>query len=76
MAESIIKDQKRLLPTCAYLKGEFGVDGYYVGVPAVLSAKGVERVVELTLNEEEQAALNKSVDAVKGLVEDMGRLGF
>lgn len=76
MATSILKDQKRVLPTCAYLKGEFGVDGYYVGVPAVLSSKGVERIVELSLNEEEQAALNKSVDAVKGLVADMDRLGF
>lgn len=76
MAESIIKDQKRLLPTCAYLKGEFGVDGYYVGVPAVLGENGIERIVELSLNEEEQAALNKSTNAVKGLVEDMERLGF
>lgn len=76
MAESILKDQKRLLPTCSYLKGEFGVDGYYLGVPAVLSSKGVERIVELSLDDEEQASLNKSIDAVKGLVEDMGRLGF
>lgn len=76
MAESILKDQKRLLPTCAYLNGEFGIDGYYVGVPAVLSSNGVERIVELSLDDDEQAALNKSVDAVKGLVEDMGRLGF
>ena len=76
MAQSILLDEKRLLPACAYLKGEFGVDGYYVGVPAVLGSNGIERIVELSLNEEEQAALNKSVDAVKKLVEDMGRLGF
>jgi malate dehydrogenase len=76
MAESIIYDENRLLPTCAYLKGEFGVDGYYVGVPAVLGENGVERIVELTLDKEEQAALDKSVNAVKTLVADMERLGF
>ena len=76
MAEAILKDEKRVLPTCAYLDGEFGVKGYYVGVPAVLGAGGVERVVELSLNEEEQAALDKSINAVKGLVEDMAKLGF
>jgi malate dehydrogenase len=76
MAESIIYDENRLLPTCAYLKGEFGVDGYYVGVPAVLGENGVERIVELTLDKEEQVALDKSVNAVKTLVADMERLGF
>jgi len=76
MAESILKDQKRLLPTCAFLKGEFGVDGYYVGVPAVLSSNGIERIVELSLDKDEQAALDNSVNAVKSLVEDMERLGF
>jgi len=76
MAESILKDQKRLLPTCAFLKGEFGVDGYYVGVPAVLSSNGIERIVELTLDKDEQAALDNSVNAVKSLVTDMERLGF
>jgi malate dehydrogenase len=76
MAQSILLDEKRLLPACAFLNGEFGVNGYYVGVPAVLGANGVERVVELSLNEEEQAALDKSISAVKNLVEDMGKLGF
>ncbi len=76
MAESILKDQKRVLPTCSYLNGEFGVEGFYVGVPAVLGANGVERVIELSLNEEEQAAFNNSINAVKKLVEDMERLGF
>ena len=76
MAESIIYDENRLLPTCAYLKGEFGVDGYYVGVPAVLGENGVERIVELTLDKEEQASIDKSVNAVKTLVADMERLGF
>lgn len=76
MAESILKDQKRLLPVCAYLNGEYGINGYYVGVPAVLGEKGVERIIELTLDKEERSALDNSVNAVKGLVEDMTRLGF
>ncbi|MEI7812044.1 MAG: malate dehydrogenase [Ignavibacteria bacterium] len=76
MAEAILFDEKRLLPVCAYLHGEFGVDGYYVGVPAVLGEKGIERIVELSLNEEEQSALDNSVNAIKTLVADMERLGL
>ena len=76
MAEAVIYDEKRVLPVCAYLDGEFGVDGYYVGVPAVLGSAGVEKVVEFSLDETEQAALDKSVNAVKTLVADMERLGF
>jgi malate dehydrogenase len=76
MAESILRDEKRVLPVCAYLKGEFGVEGYYVGVPAILGANGVEKVLEVSLIEEEQKALDHSVNAVKTLVEDMERLGF
>jgi malate dehydrogenase len=76
MAEAIIYDEKRLLPVCAYLQGEFGIDGYYVGVPAVLGASGVEKVVEFALDEEEQSALDNSINAVKTLVGDMERLGF
>lgn len=76
MAEAIIFDEKRVLPTCAYLQGEFGVSGYYVGVPTVLGANGVETVVEFSLDTEEQTALDKSVASVKELVEAMTRLGF
>jgi len=76
MTEAILYDEKRVLPTCAYLNGEFNITGYYVGVPAVLGADGVEKILELSLNEEEQAALDHSVSAVKTLVEDMERLGF
>lgn len=76
MAEAILKDEKRLLPVCAYLDGEFGVDGYYVGVPTVLGANGVERIIELTLDNEEQAMFDNSVDAVTKLVADMERLGL
>ncbi|PLX83412.1 MAG: malate dehydrogenase [Desulfuromonas sp.] len=72
MAESILKDQKRVLPTCALLKGEFGVDGYYVGVPAVLGAGGVEKIIEFKLDAEEQALMDNSVNAVKSLVDSLG----
>jgi malate dehydrogenase len=68
MAESYLKDQKRVLPTCAFLKGEFGIDGLYVGVPCVIGAGGMERVLELKLNAEEQAMMDKSVKAVRDLV--------
>ena len=76
MAKAVIYDEKRILPVCAFLNGEFSVDGYYVGVPAVVGANGVEKVVEFSLNEEEQALLDNSTNAVKKLVGDMERLGF
>lgn len=71
MAESILKDQKRVLPTCCFLQGEFGVKGYYVGVPAVIGEKGIEQIIEFKLDAEEQAMMDKSVAAVKGLVDSM-----
>ncbi len=76
MLEAIIGDENRLLPVCAFLNGEFGVKGYYVGVPAVLGANGVEKIIEFELNDEEQALLDNSVKAVTTLVADMERLGF
>ena len=71
MTESILKDQKRVLPTCCFLQGEFGVNGYYVGVPAVLGEKGVEKIIEFSLDAEEQAMMDKSVAAVKSLVDSL-----
>ncbi|MEY1554516.1 malate dehydrogenase [Yoonia sp. R2331] len=68
MAESYLKDQKRLLPCAAHVDGAYGLNGFYVGVPTVIGAGGVERVVEIKMNKEEQAMFDKSVDAVKGLV--------
>lgn len=76
MAEAVLRDEKRVLPTCAYLNGEFGINGYYVGVPAVLGANGIERIVELHLDKDEKAMLDNSVTAVKSLVADMERLGL
>ena len=71
MAESILKDQKRVLPSCVYLNGEFGVKGYFVGVPTVLGEKGVERILQFKLDATEQAMMDKSVAAVKELVSSM-----
>jgi malate dehydrogenase len=76
MAESVLKDQKRVLPTCALLNGEFGVDGYYVGVPCVLGAGGVEKVVEFELDATEQALMDNSVNPVKGLIADLKKMGL
>ena len=69
MAESYLRDKKRVLPCAAYLNGEFGVKDLYVGVPVVLGAKGVERIVEIELNGAERTMFDKSVEAVRGLVD-------
>ncbi len=76
MAESYLKDKKRVLPCAAYLTGQYGVKDLYVGVPVVIGSGGVERIVELKLNEGEQGMFEKSVNAVKGLVEACKNLGF
>jgi malate dehydrogenase len=68
MAEAYLKDQKRLLPCAAYVDGALGLNGMYVGVPTILGAGGVERVVDIKMNDAEMAMFQKSVDAVKGLV--------
>ncbi|HUS95519.1 MAG TPA: malate dehydrogenase [Hyphomicrobiaceae bacterium] len=69
MAESYLKDKKRVLPCAAFLNGEFGVKGLYVGVPVVIGANGVERIVEIDLNTSEQQMFVKSVESVKSLVD-------
>lgn len=69
MAESYLLDKKRVLPCAAKLTGQYGVDGLYIGVPVVIGAKGVEKIIEVELNGEEKAMFTKSVDAVKSLVE-------
>ena len=74
MVEAIVRDKKRLIPCAAYCDREYGVGGYYVGVPVILGASGVERVIEMKLCEADLAAFAKSVDAVKGLVATMARL--
>jgi malate dehydrogenase len=69
MAESYLKDKKRLLPAAAFLQGQYGVDGMYVGVPVVIGADGVERIAEIEMSADEKAMFDHSVNAVKGLVE-------
>ena len=74
MVDSILLDKRRILPAAAYLEGEFGVSGVFIGVPVILGANGVERVVDLELTAEEQEGFQKSVDAVNELVEAMANL--
>jgi malate dehydrogenase len=74
MAESYLKDKKRVLPCAAWLTGQYGVRDLYVGVPVVIGAGGVERIVEIALNEAERAAFEKSCNAVRELIEASKRL--
>jgi malate dehydrogenase len=74
MAESYLKDQKRVLPCAAYLNGQYGQKGLYVGVPVVIGAKGVEKIVEIKLDAGERAGFRKSVTAVKGLIKDCQKI--
>ena len=68
MAESYLRDKKRVLPCAARLKGEYGVEGIYVGVPVIIGAGGVERIIEIDLDRAEQSMFVNSVQAVEGLV--------
>ena len=72
MAEAILKDKKKILPCAAYLQGEYGINGYFMGVLCKLGAAGLEQIVEIRLNDEERAALNKSAAAVKELCDVIG----
>src|SRR6185503_3730578 len=74
MAESYLRDKKRVLPCAAYVEGKYGLSGIYVGVPVVIGEKGVERIVELDLTKEERAMFDKSVDSVNGLIEACKKL--
>ena len=69
MAEAYLRDRKRVFPCAAQLNGEYGIDGLYVGVPVVIGGKGVERIIEITLNAGEKKMFLKSVEAVRGLIE-------
>lgn len=72
MVEAILKDKKKILPCAAYLEGEYGIRGLYVGVPAKLGARGVEQIIEIKLTAEEKAALDKSAASVRELVTILG----
>ncbi|PHK95975.1 malate dehydrogenase [Pseudoroseomonas rhizosphaerae] len=75
MAESYLKDKKRVLPCAVLLNGEYGMNDFYVGVPVVIGDKGVEKIVEVQFTEAEKAAFDKSCDAVKKLIADFKKLG-
>ena len=68
MAESYLKDKKRVLPAAAYLTGQYGVKDMFIGVPIVIGASGVERIVEVELNDDEKAMFKKSIESVDGLI--------
>src|SRR5579864_3420478 len=72
MVQAILKDKKKILPCAAYLEGEYGISGLYVGVPCKLGAKGLEQIIQIKLTAEEQAALNKSADSVQELCTVIG----
>jgi len=74
MAEAILKDKKKILPCAACLEGEYGIHDLFIGVPVKLGSNGIEEVIQITLTDEEQAALNKSADAVRELVEAIKKL--
>jgi len=74
MAESFLRDKKRVIPCAAYLNGEYGVKNLYVGVPVVIGSKGVERIVEIQLNGAERVMFEKSVESVSSLVEACMRI--
>jgi malate dehydrogenase len=72
MAESYIRDKKRVIPCASLCEGEFGIDGYFIGVPTVIGAGGVEKVLEFSLTDDEKSELNNTLDAVKKTVTDTG----
>jgi malate dehydrogenase len=74
MAESILKDKKKILPCAAYLQGEYGINDLFIGVPVKLGKNGIEQVIEITLTEAEKTALMKSASAVQGLKDDLAKL--
>ena len=74
MADSYLKDKKRVLPCAAFLRGQYGVKNLYVGVPVIIGAKGVESIVEIKMNATEKAAFRRSVSAVRKLVKESSKL--
>jgi malate dehydrogenase len=75
MAAAILKDKKKILPCSVYLQGEYGVNDLFLGVPVKLGRNGVEDIIQVTLEPDEQDALNRSAQAVTDLVADLKRLG-
>jgi len=74
--ESIVRDEKKLFPCCVYLEGEYGQKDICIGVPVVIGKNGWEKIVDYKLNDEEQAAFNKSADAVRNMNDVLGTLSL
>ena len=72
MAESYLKDKKRVIPCASLCEGEFGINGYFIGVPSVIGSEGVEKILEFDLKDEEKAALDNTLEAVKNTVKETG----
>jgi malate dehydrogenase len=72
MVEAILHDKKKILPCAAYLEGEYGINGLFVGVPVKLGSKGIEQIIQVKLTGEEQAELNKSAASVRELINVLG----
>ena len=72
MAESFLKDKKRVIPCASLCEGEFGIEGYFIGVPTVIGSNGVEKILEFTLTENEKNELEKTLSAVKNTVSETG----
>ena len=72
MAESYLRDKKRVIPCATLCNGEFGIDGYFIGVPTVIGSNGVEKILDFKLKENEQEALNQTLEAVKKTVSETG----
>ena len=72
MAESFLRDKKRVIPCASLCQGEFGINGYFIGVPTVIGSGGVEKILEFSLNDEEKRELEKTLHAVKETVRDTG----
>lgn len=76
MVEAIVRDQKRVFPVCAWLQGEYGMKGIYLGVPVILGKNGIEKIIELKLNDQEQALLKSSADAVKQVMDVLDKMSL
>ncbi|MCB0768143.1 MAG: malate dehydrogenase, partial [Flavobacteriales bacterium] len=74
MVEAIVRDQKRVFPVCAWLQGEYGLKDVYMGVPVILGRKGIERIIELKLNKDEQALCDSSAKAVKEVMDVLDKM--
>ena len=75
MVESIVRDQRRVFPVCVKLEGEYGIKDCYLGVPVVLGKNGIERIIELDLNNDEKALLESSRKAVREVMDVLDKLG-